>query len=215
MRLISPSILSSDFSILGEEAAACERAGADMLHIDVMDGHFVPNLTLGAPIVRSLRKRASLPFDLHLMISQPQRYIPDFAAAGADLITFHYESEGDPAETVRQIRDLGKKAGVSLKPGTVPECLLPLLPSLDMILVMTVEPGFGGQKFRADMTEKIRFLRGRCEEQGLSPYIEVDGGVTPETLPLAAEAGADVFVAGSFVFSAPDRRAAIEALRNA
>lgn len=213
MKLISPSILAADFAKLGEESAAVQAAGADFLHIDVMDGHFVPNITLGIPVVRSLRKAVSLPFDLHLMISDPIRYIPEFAAAGADYITVHEESDSDAAVAAALIRSLGKKAGVSLKPGTPAEVLFPYLDRLDMVLIMTVEPGFGGQSFMYDMLPKIRAVKAECERRGLSPLIEVDGGITTETLPLAAEAGANVFVAGSFVFGAPDRAAAIAALR--
>ena len=214
-RYISPSVLASDFARLGAEAADCEAAGADFLHIDVMDGHFVPNITLGVPVVQSLRKATALPFDLHLMISEPQRYIPAFARAGADWITVHAESEGDTEETVDLIRANGKKAGVSLKPATPAETVFPYLDKLDMVLVMTVEPGFGGQSFMHDMLPKIRAVREECLRRGLSTLIEVDGGITAETLPLAAAAGADVFVAGSFVFSAQDRAAAIAALKNA
>lgn len=215
MLLISPSILAADFSRLGAEAAAAEAAGADFLHIDVMDGHFVPNITLGAPVVAALRKTTALPFDLHLMISEPLKYIPAFARAGADYITVHAESEGDTEEAVDLIRSLGKKAGVSVKPGTDADVLLPYLHKLDMALVMTVEPGFGGQAFMPETLPKIRRLRAACASRGLSTLIEVDGGVTAETIPLAYRAGANVFVAGSFVFGAPDRAAAINALRNA
>ena len=215
MLLISPSILASDFSRLGEESAAVAAAGADLLHIDVMDGHFVPNITLGIPVVKSLRKATEIPFDLHLMISEPLRYIPAFADAGADYITVHAESDGSTEEAVALIRSLGKKAGVSVKPGTPAEEVFPYLDRLDMVLVMTVEPGFGGQSFMFDMLPKIRRIREECARRGLSTLIEVDGGITRETIPLAAEAGADVFVAGSFVFGAADRAAAIRQLREA
>lgn len=214
-RFISPSILASDFARLGAEAKSCEAAGADLLHIDVMDGHFVPNITLGIPVVKSLRKDTALPFDLHLMISEPLRYIPDFARAGADYITVHAESDGDTEEAVALIRKEGKKAGVSLKPATPAETVFPYLDQLDMVLVMTVEPGFGGQSFLWDMLPKIRAIRAECNRRGFSTLIEVDGGITPETLPHAAAAGADVFVAGSYVFKAPDRAAAIAALKSA
>ena len=215
MRLISPSILASDFSRLGEEAAKCEAAGADMLHIDVMDGHFVPNITLGAPVVKALRPRTALPFDVHLMISDPLRYAADFAEAGADLITFHLESASDPGETLFRIATLGKKTGVALKPATPAEAVFPYLDRLYMVLVMTVEPGFGGQRFMEDMLPKIRAVRRECDRRGLDVRIQVDGGVTGETLPLAAAAGADVFVAGSFIFRAADPAAAVRALKNA
>ena len=215
MLLISPSILASDFSRLGAEAAAVEAAGADLLHIDVMDGHFVPNITLGIPVVKSLRKAAAIPFDLHLMISEPLRYIEDFANAGADWITVHAESDGDTRQAVDLIHAMGKKAGVSVKPGTPADVLFPYLDALDMVLVMTVEPGFGGQSFMHDMLPKIRCVREACRSRGLSTPIEVDGGITKDTIPLAAAAGADVFVAGSFVFGAADRAAAIRQLRDA
>lgn len=215
-RLISPSILASDFSRLGEEAARCEAAGADLLHIDVMDGHFVPNITLGAPIVKSLRPRTALPFDVHLMISDPLRYAEDFAAAGADMITFHLESDSDPAACVERILALGVKAGIALKPATPAEAVFPYLDRLSMVLVMTVEPGFGGQSFMADMAPKIRAVRAECRRRGLQDMLlQVDGGITEKTLPVAAEAGADVFVAGSFIFKAADAAAAVRALKEA
>ena len=215
-RLISPSILASDFSRLGEEAARCQAGGADLLHIDVMDGHFVPNITLGAPIVKALRPRVSLPFDVHLMISDPLRYADDFADAGADMITFHLESDSDPAACVGRILSRGVKAGIALKPATPAEAVFPYLDSLSMVLVMTVEPGFGGQSFMTDMLPKIRAVRAACERIGRPDMlVQVDGGITEKTLPLAASAGADVFVAGSFVFRAADAAAAIRALKEA
>ena len=212
-QLISPSLLASDFSRLGEEARSVAEAGADMVHIDVMDGHFVPNITLGAPIVKCLRKSVDVPFDVHLMISDPKKYIPDFVAAGADRITFHIESDCDPAECVALMRELGVSPGIALKPATPAEAVFPYLSDLDMVLVMTVEPGFGGQKFMADQLEKIAAVRAECLRRGLDTDIQVDGGITAETLPLCREAGANVFVAGSFIFKAEDRAAAVASLK--
>ena len=210
---ISPSILASDFAKLGEESRAVQAAGADLLHIDVMDGHFVPNITLGAPVVKCLRKALTLPFDVHLMISDPEKYIPDFAKAGADLITFHAECGCDIPACVSLISSLGVLPGVALKPATPAEAVFPYLETLAMVLVMTVEPGFGGQKFMADQLEKIRLIRAECVRRGLDTDIQVDGGITAETLPLCREAGANVFVAGSYIFGAADRAAAIRFLK--
>ncbi len=210
-RKISPSLLASDFSRLGEEAHSVQEAGAHLLHIDVMDGHFVPNITLGAPVVKCLRGRVSLPFDVHLMISDPLKYIPDFVNAGADIITVHVES-GSTAECIALMKELGVTPAVALKPATPAEAVFPYLNELGMVLVMTVEPGFGGQKFMADQLEKISAVRGECEKRGLQTDIQVDGGITNETLPLCAAAGANVFVAGSYIFRAENRKAAIRSL---
>ena len=214
MNKISPSILAGDFARLGEAAQLCERSGADWLHIDVMDGHFVPNITIGAPVVKCLRKTTGLFFDVHLMISEPDRYIPDFAAAGADLINVHAESEGDTEKTVDLIRSLGKKAAVALKPATPAETVSPYLDKLDMVLVMTVEPGFGGQSFMADQLPKIAAIRAECERRGLATDIQVDGGITDVTAPLVTQSGANVLVAGSYLFKAADMASAIRTLKN-
>lgn len=192
-----------------------EDAGADMLHIDVMDGQFVPNLTLGAPIVQCLRLTSSLPFDVHLMIEDPLRYIEDFARAGADWISFHAEAKSDPVQTIDQIHAAGCRAALAIKPNTCARAVLPLIDKLDMILVMTVEPGFGGQKFMADMMHKITRLRQACDAAGKEMDIQVDGGIAPDTIGQAARAGANVFVAGSAVFRAPDAAEMIRTLRAA
>lgn len=210
---ISPSILASDFSRLGEEAVKCEKAGADMLHIDVMDGHFVPNITIGIPVVKSLRKCVSIPFDVHLMISNPEKYIPEFISAGADIITFHAEADCDIKKCVRLIKDAGKKAGVALKPATGADVIADVLPELDMVLVMTVEPGFGGQSFMENQLEKIAEVRDMCRRLSLDTDIQVDGGINTETAKKVIAAGANVLVAGSFVFNACDTKAAIGSLK--
>lgn len=212
---ISPSILSCDFSRLGEEIAATQAAGADYIHIDVMDGAFVPNITIGPCIVKAIRKYAQIPFDVHLMINDPLRYIDDFIAAGADLITIHEESCENVDETLRYIRSKGVKASLSIKPMTNPERLRPYLPLLDMILIMSVEPGFGGQSFIYETLENMRAARKMLDECGSKAELEVDGGVTVETAPLCAAAGCDVLVAGSAVYKKPDIAEAIAAIREA
>ena len=210
---ISPSILSADFARLADELARIEGA-ADWAHVDVMDNHFVPNLTLGLPIVEALLKATSLPVDCHLMIEDPDRWAPAYAEAGAGSVTFHAEAAAAPVRLARSLRSAGARAGLALKPATPVEPYLDLLPELDMLLVMTVEPGFGGQGFLDVVLPKLRrcaeALRGRDD---LDVWLQVDGGVSAETIERCAEAGADVFVAGSAVYGADDPAAAVQALR--
>ncbi len=212
--LISPSILASDFSHLADEVISIEKAGADLVHIDVMDGMFVPNITLGAPVIKCLKGKTALPFDVHLMIEEPKRYIGDFASAGADIITFHIEATDDVRGTIEEIKKHGIKAAISLKPKTPAEAVFPYLDDLYMVLVMTVEPGFGGQSFMPDMMPKVRAIREEAVRRGLDMRIQVDGGIDDKTVSQATENGADVLVAGSYVFRAQDRKDAIEKLRS-
>ncbi len=212
--LIAPSLLSADFSRLKEEVKAVEEAGADLLHLDVMDGVFVPNLTFGPLVISSLRPHTKLPFDVHLMIVQPERYIKAFSEAGADLLCIHAEASFHLHRTITQIKELGKLAGVSLNPHTPPEILDYVLELLDFVLVMTVNPGFGGQKFIPQCLPKIEKLKNTIIKRGLKTLVEVDGGINEETAPLVLSAGADILVAGSAVFGKGDYKRAISALRS-
>jgi ribulose-phosphate 3-epimerase len=198
--LISPSILSADFARLGEEVRAMDEAGADWLHIDVMDGHFVPNLTIGPGVVKALRPHSAKPFDVHLMISPVDSFLDAFAEAGADIITVHPEAGPHLHRTVQRIKALGKKAGVSLNPATPAKVLDYVIEDIDLVLVMSVNPGFGGQKFITSQLKKIEAVATRVAKEGLSVMIEVDGGIDPETAPLALSAGANVLVAGTAAF---------------
>jgi ribulose-phosphate 3-epimerase len=196
--LVAPSILSADFARLGEEIRAVEGAGADWIHVDVMDGHFVPNLTIGAPVVKALRPTTKLPLDVHLMIDAPERYVGDFCKAGADYLTIHVEASRDARATLQQIRQLGVKPGITLRPRTSVDEILPLLKDSELILIMTVEPGFGGQSFMRDQVAKITRVRAELQRLKHKAWIEVDGGITADTAREVREA--DVLVAGNFVF---------------
>lgn len=209
-KLVAPSILSADFANLEKEIKAVAAAGADWIHVDVMDGHFVPNITIGIPVVQSLKKISPLPLDVHLMISEPEKYVEQFIKAGSDYLTIHVEATKNPLSLLKQIRSLGAKAGITLRPRTDISTVLSLLPYCDLVLVMTVEPGFGGQSFMHDQIAKISTLRAEIQKNNLSCLIEVDGGINAETAKLCHEA--DVFVAGNYVFR-NDYKSAITELK--
>jgi ribulose-phosphate 3-epimerase len=213
---VAPSILSADFTRLGEEIAACERAGADWIHVDIMDGHFVPNMTVGPLVVEACRRATSLPLDVHLMIEKPERYIEAFAKAGANRLTVHVETCPHLHRTLQQIRDLGVKPGVTLNPATPAVLLKEILPMVNLVLVMTVNPGYGGQKFIPSTLQKIAEIRRMLDEIGSSAWLEVDGGVAENTLPELIAAGANAFVAGNAVFNHPEgTEAGVKALKSA
>ncbi len=213
--MIAPSILSADFSRLGEEIRAVAKAGADVIHIDVMDGHFVPNITIGPLVVSAVRKVTDLPLDVHLMIKNPDQYLDDFAKAGADWITVHVETGYHLHRTIHRIKELGKKAGAVLNPATPLSTLDYILPDLDLVMLMSVNPGFGGQSFIPSALLKVKRLKQMIAATGLPIGIEIDGGVTPKNIAAIAEAGANIFVAGSAVFGAPDYAGAISDLKTA
>ncbi len=211
--IISPSILSADFANLERDIQLVENNGADWIHVDVMDGHFVPNITIGIPVVKSIKKVTKLPLDVHLMIENPEKYIKDFANAGADILTFHYEAvkKENIKNLISEIKELGVKAGLSIKPKTQPEEILEFLQDLDLVLVMTVEPGFGGQKFMEDCAEKIKLIKQHAPE---NLYIQVDGGINAQTGKICTEFGANSLVAGSYIYKAENIKEAISSLKH-
>ncbi len=210
---IAPSILSADFAKLGEEIQNIEKAGADYIHIDVMDGSFVPNITIGNEVVKSLRQKTQLPFDVHLMINNPDNHIKAFAEAGSDLITIHAEASIHLDRSLALIKSFNKKVGVSLVPSTHEDCLDYILEKLDLILIMTVNPGFGGQKFLTSQLKKIENIRKKIEKSGKKIELEVDGGINDQTAKIAVEAGADVLVSGSYIFGSGNYQQAIQTLK--
>ena len=213
---ISPSILSADFSKLGVEISELEKAGADLIHVDVMDGHFVPNITIGPEVIKNLRKHTSLPFDVHLMISPVHKYIKNFAEAGADIITIHPETTDNLIETINEIKKFGKKAGISLNPKTTIEKILPVLSLIDLVLIMSVNPGFGGQKFIKETLEKVKLLRKEINQKKLAVEIEIDGGINFDNAKIAKKAGVDILVSGTTIFKNNEGniKKNIEILRN-
>ena len=210
---IAPSLLSCDFSKFGAEIERMDKAGADMMHLDVMDAHFVPNLTFGAPVIKMLRKYTDKPFDVHLMISEPLKYIDDFCDAGADIISFHTESDSDIEETLEKIESRNVKPALAIKPKTDPSVVFPYLDRLYMVLVMTVEPGFGCQSFMADMMSKVEAIKAEAKKRGLDTLVQVDGGIAKDTIATAAKAGVDICVAGTAVFKPDDAKQAIDELK--
>ncbi len=208
--LVSPSVLTCDFARFGAEMDFVKQSGADMVHLDVMDGVFVPNLSFGPPVIERIRPVSDMFFDVHLMMQYPHRLIDAFAKAGADLINFHVEGDSPIEETIEAIRSHGKKVGLTIKPKTPASAVFPYLDKIDMVLVMTVEPGFGGQKFMEDMMPKLGELRSEIVRRGLSVCLQVDGGISAKTAPIAAEAGADIAVVGSALFNAPDAAALVD-----
>lgn len=212
---IAPSLLAADFTKLGEEVKTVTESGAEFLHLDIMDGAFVPNISFGPDVVKQLRRETEAVFDVHLMINKPEKYIEAFANAGADIITVHYEACDKCADVLDLIHKSGKKAGVSVKPGTPASCLLPLMDRIDLILIMTVEPGFGGQKYMQDMEPKIKAARTMADGAGHEVLVEVDGGINENTIKSAAAYGADTFVAGTTFFKSADRKSTVAALKKA